>query len=661
MADDPSLVLAVKTNLDGLKQGMKETEQIVQTAGQHIAEAGESGAAALDKTGTASRQAAGDTDLLAIATERLAAGFTAWKAIDILSDVIAYGDQIQNLHDKTGLTTDELQKLNVVTAQNNSSLTQASSAALHLAKVIAEGKDSTKGALQDLGLSYEQVRDMSMDEQFETVGRAIAGLNDKGEQASDAMKLMGRAGGELIPTFQNLGDQVGKLNTLNEEQIKLLSAMSSAWAGAKANAVPNMMAIIDAATGLSDKLHYLKEYKEWLDAIFGSIDQLPKVTGPAAAGVTKAFESMGPPIKTTTQALLDQQTAERALTKDHEQQMAALKAWAAATDDLDSVGKDFHATLASIDGETVEAIKFYLDAGVAQNTLATAYGLTASQIKAVAAARKEELDVAKAADEVHKLALKEQAEVQKQLTAQQQARTKEVNDAILAELKAGEAIAATTASTDKATQALATYTKAMDDLHRTKVEGVSQANQEQQITEAYTKALYDEAVAQDQANVAMAVVPKVAEPAKQSVQNLTGQINLGITSLQEYNKAIKDFYDSFGPSLVGTPAPMPLGGHRTPGISAEAAAPWPYIGPGHAAGGPVAAGVAYPVGEQGPEFFIPNQAGSVVPQGAAGVTVVQYITITQPLGSPRAIADAVGQATMASLQNRGERFRPAGV
>ena len=41
------------------------------------------------------------------------------------------------------------------------------------------------------------------------------------------------------------------------------------------------------------------------------------------------------------------------------------------------------------------------------------------------------------------------------------------------------------------------------------------------------------------------------------------------------------------------------------------------IGGARAAGGPVDAGLAYLVGEQGPELFVPRGAGSIVPNGAS--------------------------------------------
>lgn len=64
---------------------------------------------------------------------------------------------------------------------------------------------------------------------------------------------------------------------------------------------------------------------------------------------------------------------------------------------------------------------------------------------------------------------------------------------------------------------------------------------------------------------------------------------------------------SFGQSIIGTLAELP----------------------GRAHGGPVSANNAYMVGERGPELFIPNSSGNIVPNGASGgITVNQVINVT---------------------------------
>jgi len=75
-------------------------------------------------------------------------------------------------------------------------------------------------------------------------------------------------------------------------------------------------------------------------------------------------------------------------------------------------------------------------------------------------------------------------------------------------------------------------------------------------------------------------------------------------------------------------------------------------------GGPVSAGSPYLVGERGPELFVPGRSGSIVPNGdsAGGGSSVTNIYITQPLGTPSAIAAAVDAALIQRQREIGTRF-----
>lgn len=71
--------------------------------------------------------------------------------------------------------------------------------------------------------------------------------------------------------------------------------------------------------------------------------------------------------------------------------------------ELNAVGEGWAGTLDTIDGNVVEAIKFYLAAGVEQGKLAIAYALTGAQVKAVDAAMKDHIEALKTADGITKL------------------------------------------------------------------------------------------------------------------------------------------------------------------------------------------------------------------------------------------------------------------
>jgi phage-related minor tail protein len=66
--------------------------------------------------------------------------------------------------------------------------------------------------------------------------------------------------------------------------------------------------------------------------------------------------------------------------------------------------------------------------------------------------------------------------------------------------------------------------------------------------------------------------------------------------------------------------------------------------PGRAGGGPVTAGQPYMVGEHGPEPFIPNQSGVIVPNGSmpAGANVT-IVNVTDENEVARVLASSKGQ------------------
>jgi hypothetical protein len=84
--------------------------------------------------------------------------------------------------------------------------------------------------------------------------------------------------------------------------------------------------------------------------------------------------------------------------------------------------------------------------------------------------------------------------------------------------------------------------------------------------------------------------------------------------------------------------------------------------PGRAVGGPVSAGMPYMVGERGPELFVPNASGTIVPNGAGGATFAPTYNIdargadASMLPRLRAEMQAIAQASLAGfadLINRG--------
>jgi hypothetical protein len=122
---------------------------------------------------------------------------------------------------------------------------------------------------------------------------------------------------------------------------------------------------------------YAREYKSTIDDMAGPLE---KATAAVSALWAAAMPKQATPLAMTESEI---SAAEKDLTESADKSIEAHKKLEAAFGELRTAGQGWQGTLATMDGETVRAIQAYLEAGVSQETLAIAYGKTATQIKSV--------------------------------------------------------------------------------------------------------------------------------------------------------------------------------------------------------------------------------------------------------------------------------------
>lgn len=131
-------------------------------------------------------------------------------------EMIGMGDQIVKIADRTGLTTKAVQELGYIAGQSGNTIDQITAALGQMQNRLAEGDKSAVSALRQLGLRFEDLRDLNPDEQFYAIASAIATVESPMERTRLAMDLFGRAGSQILPTllsdFQNLRDEAPKMS-----------------------------------------------------------------------------------------------------------------------------------------------------------------------------------------------------------------------------------------------------------------------------------------------------------------------------------------------------------------------------------------------------------------------------------------------------------------
>ena len=112
------------------------------------------------------------------------------------------GDEIQKMALRTGFSTEALSEFRHAAQLSGASIDTVEKGVKRMQKVLFDaekGLATANDALSALNLSYEDLRKLSPEEQFERLTTAIAELEDPSRRAALAQEVFGRAGTQLLP------------------------------------------------------------------------------------------------------------------------------------------------------------------------------------------------------------------------------------------------------------------------------------------------------------------------------------------------------------------------------------------------------------------------------------------------------------------------------
>jgi len=582
---NPDLVVRVAANIEALKAEMAAASATVKSTTATIETFGHTAGVEMKGATTATE---GWSSMLGTASgvlSTLGISLSAGALVSFAKEVFAAADELTKLHDTTGISVEGLQRFQVAGDDAGNSIDELTSAVVKMEDKLVSGDKSAAGALAKLGLSFADLKGFTPENQFIAISDAIRLIPDPAERVNVAIDLFGKQGANVLPTLvRGFDDLKGATVGMSKETIKALDdagdAFGKLWRAAKGGGGEALGAFWKAFT---------------LAPVTDSLDDATAAANKAAP----AFKGLAVPGLPEDLAAL-----ERELTADAHATMA----FNTAMLELDAAGKGWFRTLETIDGETVEAIKYYLDAGVSQSSLATAYGLTAFQIKAVSTAMAEELAMAKVLADFTKTA----AAHQDVLDAKAM---KGVADKIVANQQASEAAAKFNAD--------------------------------------FLKGALDSALAQDKLNATVGqlpetikTIPPTLSAAEQAFESFKGVVVAGTMEMEhalsnaellqaQFNRG-EFFMLGFSSAPAGAAASLNNSGHR-------------------ASGGPVSAGQSYTVGERGPETLTMGaSSGFITPHGGGGLTV--NLTVNGSVLTEHALVQAVKAGIMADAMSQGFRF-----
>lgn len=158
----------------------------------------------------------------------LATGGAAAAATATVMKAVQTGAAIQDLSNRYGIQTDAIQALSFAAEQSGTSIDAVVTGIKNLQKGIGNG--TLGDQLNQLGLTMEQLRGKSPEQQLAMLATAFGNIADQEKKMALALKLFGKGGADLIPLLNGGADGAAALT----DAFKAMGVTMSAEAVAEA-------------------------------------------------------------------------------------------------------------------------------------------------------------------------------------------------------------------------------------------------------------------------------------------------------------------------------------------------------------------------------------------------------------------------------------------
>ena len=272
-------VVTIVPTMEGAQQTItNELTQVASSSG--VASAGQSaGSTFVAGLGKGLAVAGAATAAVTAAAIKAADSF-----VTAASDVAAYGDNIDKMSQKMGISAEAYQEWDFVMQHCGTSMESLKSSM----KTLATAAENNSEAFERLGMSQEDVAQMSQEDLFGATIEALQQVEDETERTYLASQLLGRGATELGPllnmTAEETADMKEQLHELggvmSDEDVKAAAAfddqlqdMQTAFTGIKRGMMSDFLpALTDVADGLTDI--FTGNYDQGVDKISEGIDQI---------------------------------------------------------------------------------------------------------------------------------------------------------------------------------------------------------------------------------------------------------------------------------------------------------------------------------------------------------------------------------------------------
>lgn len=150
------------------------------------------------------------------------------------------GDELNKMSQRTGASVESLSQLKYAVEQSGASLQDLETGLRGMSKTLDAAGQGGKQAIETLGrlgLTLDDLKGLTPDQQLEKFADALSTIEDPAERAALAMKVFGKSGTQLLPLFADgakgikaLRDRAAELGlTIGQDQANAATLLGDAW------------------------------------------------------------------------------------------------------------------------------------------------------------------------------------------------------------------------------------------------------------------------------------------------------------------------------------------------------------------------------------------------------------------------------------------------
>lgn len=269
------LVAKITLDTSEYENGIKQSQTSASSWGTTMVKAGKIATAAVAATSAAI----------------VALGVGLTKSVNSVAD---YGDKVDKMSQKIGISSDAYQKWDYVMRRAGSNVDFLKMGM----KTLSKQAEANSSAFQKLGISQEEVANLSQEELFEKTIKGLADMEAGTERTALATELLGRAGADLGPLLNEGSEAIEEQMEIAEKYGMVMPEATVKASAAFKDSVTTMQMtmtglknrmmgeFLPAFTQVTDGLALLftgdmsgmDDIEKGLDGIIGKINQmLPKV------------------------------------------------------------------------------------------------------------------------------------------------------------------------------------------------------------------------------------------------------------------------------------------------------------------------------------------------------------------------------------------------